>query len=145
MIGYATRIGLNYYWSDINAYKFEDMKKNGEYIWGGAIANKLRDDLHTSTYPVDDNSPHYPAYIPYNALTTNYVANLLIPGYAVGASSYAWAEMRVFPNLCVLGDAAGAAAAYAVNNNKQPLYFSNSDIAAVQSILSNSCNAKLEK
>ena len=53
--------------------------------------------------------------------------------------------MRVFPNLCVLGDAAGAAAAYAVNNNKQPLYFSNSDIAAVQSILSNSCNAKLEK
>lgn len=142
---YATRIGLNYYWSDINAYKFEDMKKNGEYIWGGAIANKLRDDLHTSTYPVDDNSPHYPTYIPYNALTTNYVANLLIPGYAVGASSYAWAEMRVFPNLCVLGDAAGAAAAYAVNNNKQPLYFSNSDIAAVQSILSNSCNAKLEK
>ena len=70
---------------------------------------------------------------------------MLIPGYAVGASSYAWAEMRVFPNLCVLGDATGAAAAYAVNNNKQPLYFPNSDIAAVQSILSNSCNAKLEK
>ena len=142
---YATRIGLNYYWSDINAYKFEDMKKNGVYIWGGDIANKLRDDLHTSAYPVDDNSPRHPAYIPYNALTTNYVANLLIPGYAAGASSYAWAEMRVFPNLCVLGDAAGVAAAYAVNNNKHPLYFSSSDIAAVQTTLTNTGNARLEK
>ena len=78
-------------------------------------------------------------------LTTNYVANLLIPGYAAGASSYAWAEMRVFPNLCILGDAAGVAAAYAVNNNKHPLYFSSSDIAAVQTTLTNTCNARLEK
>ena len=127
------------------AFRTTTAGSRGKYTVGGDIANKLRDDLHTSAYPVDDTSPRHPAYIPYNALTTNYVANLLIPGYAAGASSYAWAEMRVFPNLCVLGDAAGVAAAYAVNNNKHPLYFSSSDIAAVQTTLTNTCNARLEK
>ena len=143
---YNNRIGLNYYWSDINAYKKEDMKDaNNNYIWGGNIAEKLRgNDLGTPTNPIDGNSPINPMYVPYSALTTNYVANLLIPGYAVGASSYAWAEMRVIPNLCVLGDAAGVAAAYAYNNNKQPLLFSSSDIASIQTILGN-LNVRIDK
>lgn len=143
---YNTRIGLNYYWSDINAYKAEDLKDENsvQYIWGDEIAYKLRDDLSSTSYPIDGNSPKNPVYIPYSALTTNYVANLLIPGYAVGASSFAWEEMRVIPNLCVLGDAAGVAAAYALNQGKYPLYLSTSDISSIQTILS-SLNVKLDK
>jgi hypothetical protein len=48
------------------------------------------------------------------------------------------------PNLTVLGDAAGAAAAYAVNNGKHPLYLNANDIANVQSML-RQVNAKLDK
>ena len=36
-------------------------------------------------------------------VTTNYVADLLLSGYAAGVSVFAWGEIRVFPNLCVLG------------------------------------------
>lgn len=128
---YSSRIGLNYYWSDINAYQRSDLKNSsGTYIWGEEVAQKLRPDMW-----VTGNTPLNPVYVPYNALTTKYVANLLIPGYAVGASSFAWSESRVIPNLCVLGDAAGVAAGYAVNNNKHPLQFTSTDITAVQNLL----------
>ena len=43
-----------------------------------------------------------------------------------------------------MGDAAGVAAAYAVNNNIDPLNFGSADITAVQNILKNS-GALLEK
>ena len=62
----------------------------------------------------------------------------------MGASSFSWAEIRVLPNQCVLGDAAGVAAAYAVKNAKDPLNFSQTDIANIQTLLKNS-NALLEK
>ncbi len=128
---YSTRIGLNYYWSDINAYKRADLQNtSGAYIWGEEIGQILRPDMW-----VTGSTPLNPVYVPYNALTTKYVANLLIPGYAVGASSFAWSECRVIPNLCVLGDAAGVAAGYAVNNNKHPLQFTSTDITAVQNLL----------
>lgn len=85
-----------------------------------------------------------PVYIPYDAIATNFVYNLLIPGYAASIASLGWAEARVLPNQCVLGDAAGVAAAYAVTNNKQPLSFSNADITKIQATLTQS-SAKLEK
>lgn len=34
-------------------------------------------------------------------IALNYVANLLLPDYAAGVSSFAWCEIRAFPNLCV--------------------------------------------
>ena len=74
----------------------------------------------------------------------NFVYNLLIPGYAASIASLGWAEARVLPNQCVLGDAAGVAAAYAVTNNKQPLNFGNADIAKIQTTLTQS-NALLNK
>ena len=136
---YKKRIGLNYYYSDINGYKFEDLKDaNGKYIWFDEVGQKIRSDIG-----VTDETPKNPVYVPY-ALATNFVYNLLIPGYAVGASSFAWAEIRVLPNQCVLGDAAGVAAAYAVKNAKDPLNFSQTDIANIQTLLKNS-NALLEK
>ena len=137
---YKKRIGLNYYYSDINGYKFEDLKDaNGKYIWFDEVGQKIRSNIG-----VTDETPKNPVYVPYDALATNFVYNLLIPGYAVGASSFAWAEIRVLPNQCVLGDAAGVAAAYAVKNAKDPLNFSQTDIANIQTLLKNS-NALLEK
>lgn len=123
----ATSIGLAYYNSDLHPYKLSDIKTGSSYLWNGASYSKIRPDLG-----LNDNTPANPVLIPYSALTTNYVANLLIPGYAVGVSSFAWGEVRVFPNLCVLGDAAGVAAAYCITNNKQPLYLSSSDINTVR-------------
>jgi hypothetical protein len=133
---YSTRIGLSFYNSDINAYKFSDMKNSsGSYIW--PVTDALRPDLAST--PAKN-----PAYVPYKALTTNYVANLLLPGYAVGTSSYGWSEHRVLPNLTVFGDAAGVAAAHAVNTGVHPLYFTSSDISSVQSKLI-SAGARLDK
>lgn len=140
---YAKRIGLNFYLADINAYQFKDLKNaKGQYIWGSAISEKLMGETYTEKEMA--NKPKNPVYVPYDALATNFMSNLLIPGYATGVSSLGWAEVRVIPNLCVLGDAAGVAAAYAVNNNKKPLNFSTADIAKIQTTLSNS-NARLEK
>lgn len=137
---YKKRIGLNYYYSDINGYKFEDLKDaNGNYIWFNEVGDKVRGDVG-----IKRDSPKNPVYVPYDAIATNFVKNLLIPGYAVSASSLAWAEIRVLPNQCVLGDAAGVAAAYAVKNAKDPLNFSQTDIANIQTLLKNS-NALLEK
>ena len=142
---YAKRIGLNFYWLDINAYKIEDLKDaNGNYIWS-EITPSVRKDV---PFPQDEDKrvryPEKPAYIPYDAIATNFVYNLLIPGYAAGIASLGWAEARVLPNQCVLGDAAGVAAAYAATNNKQPLSFSNADIAKIQTTL-NQSNALLNK
>ena len=134
---YAKRMGLNYYGLDINAYKFEDLKQNGQYIWGHEVTEEARFDIK---FPEHVS----PTYITYSAIATNFVYNLLIPGYAAGIASLGWAEARTIPNQCVLGDAAGVAAAYAVNNNIDPLNFGSADITAVQNILKNS-GALLEK
>ena len=138
---YAARIGLAYYNADVHPYKYTDLKNSsGEYIWGSESFAQMRPDLN-----ITDSSPQNPVYIPYSVLTTNYVANMLLPGYAAGVSSFAWGETRVFPNLCVLGDAAGIAAACCVNNGKYPLYLDSSDIANVQNTLINSAGARLTK
>ena len=134
---YAKSMGLNYYGLDINAYKFEDLKQNGQYIWGHEVTEAARSDIK---FPEHVS----PTYITYSAIATNFVYNLLIPGYAAGIASLGWAEARTIPNQCVLGDAAGVAAAYAVNNNIDPLNFGSADITAVQNILKNS-GALLEK
>ena len=134
---HAKRMGLNYYGLDINAYKFEDLKQNGQYIWGHEVTEAARSDIK---FPEHVS----PTYITYSAIATNFVYNLLIPGYAAGIASLGWAEARTIPNQCVLGDAAGVAAAYAVNNNIDPLNFGSADITAVQNILKNS-GALLEK
>ncbi|MNP79440.1 FAD dependent oxidoreductase [compost metagenome] len=48
-------------------------------------------------------------------LQTPYVDNLLLPGYAANIDSYSWSAMRVYPNLIMLGDAAGTSAALAAD------------------------------
>lgn len=92
---YAKRMGLNAYWIDVNAYKFEDLKPNGSYEW--PVTEFVRSDV-----AIPDLSP---TYVPYSAIATNFVLNLLIPGYATGVASLGWAAARTIPNQCVLGDA----------------------------------------
>jgi hypothetical protein len=84
---YNRRIGLGFYNFDSNTYKKQE-----------ALTNPL----------------HEPWYVPYDVLRTPDISNLLLPGYAANIDSYSWSAMRVYPNLIMLGDAAGAAAGLAV-------------------------------
>ena len=105
------------------------MKVNGNYVWGTEYTRASSADARN------------PVYVPYNALTTRYVANLLLPGYAANMCSYAWAKARVAPNLAVLGDAAGVAAGYCAEYNassstkKWPYNLSSADITTLRSKL----------
>mgnify|MGYP000097867231 FL=1 len=124
-------IGLIYYWSDIHPYmKSEYKNDDGDYIHGTESYKNIRRDM---VEELKDDSPIEPTYIPYSALTTQYVPNMLIPGYAVNASSFAWSEMRVFPNLCVLGDAAGIAAVTCLLSGDSA--YGLKDISGVREIL----------
>ncbi|NPV93028.1 MAG: FAD-dependent oxidoreductase [Firmicutes bacterium] len=136
---YPSRVGLGYYWSDINAYQFRDLRgPDGRYDF--SVAARLRPDLG-----IVPGSPDNPVYLPYECLISRYAENLLVPGYAVGCSAFAWSEMRVFPNLCVLGDAAGVAAAYAARKGLPPRRFSLRDIARVQEELVSGADARIDK
>jgi len=139
---HASRIGLAFYNADVHPYKYTDLMKSGAYLWGTESWDKMRPDRPVT----NPERPQYPVYLPYAALTTGYVANLLIPGYGAGVSSYSWGEVRVFPNLCVFGDAAGIAAAYCVNKKVTALDIgkSSTHINAVQYDLY-SVNARLDK
>ncbi|MCU7666868.1 FAD-dependent oxidoreductase [Bacillus thuringiensis] len=79
---YKRRIGLGFYNFDSNTYK------KGEALSEPRTVN--------------------PWYVPYDVLIST-PTNLLIPGYAANMDSYTWRAMRVYPNLLVLGDAAGVA------------------------------------
>ena len=124
----ATRIGLAIYQSDIHPYRIEHILSDGEYIYGETGYELIRDDI---------KDPAHPVYLPFSVMTTHYVSNLFLAGYAINASSYAWGELRVFPNLCTIGDAAGIAAAYAAKNGLTALQIgeNSTHIANVQSRL----------
>ncbi|GIP41430.1 hypothetical protein J31TS4_47100 [Paenibacillus sp. J31TS4] len=84
---YERRIGLGYYHFDSNSYKK-----------GESLSNPIGK----------------PWYVPYDVLVGPKLSNVLLPGYAANIDSYAWTAMRVYPNLIMLGDAAGTAAGLAV-------------------------------
>ena len=72
------------------------------------------------------------------------LGNLLLPGYACGTAAMAFTALRVGPNLCVLGDAAGDAAAQALADAIDPVDFTAEHIAAVQENLRR-LGARLDK
>lgn len=113
---YARRIGLTYYQMDSNGYRKS---------WNGA---SWVPDADTNPY----GQPSNPAYIPIDTLLTNQAPNLLLAGYSANASSWAWSQLRVLPNLTVLGDAAGVSAAYAVHSATDPFNFPSTTITNVQ-------------
>lgn len=121
---YNHRIGLASYWGiDIHPYKYGSYAQRSDIPLDGA---------HT-------------VYVPYEVMETLYCANLLLCGYAAGASSAAWGVLRMYPNLTVLGDAAGTAAAYCANYNLPSVYYGDYEIGNVQSMLRTYVGAVLEK
>ena len=137
---YADRIGIIWYNPDIHPYQPSDVMDGSTYIWGYDGFRKLRGDY----VPAGNSSPAHPMYFPYKGLLANTITNLLIPGYACNCCSFSWGEVRVLPNMCVLGDAAGVAAGYCVTNGKQPKNLTSADIAKVQDGL-RLVGARLEK
>lgn len=142
---YDSRIGVAYYWMDLHPYSYTDYKNGDEYISGMDSYLKMRGDIIPESMTAGEHIPRNPVYLPYKVLTTEYIANLLNPGYATGVSGISWGEIRVLPNLCALGDAAGAAAAYCVQNSVHPLYVSSSGISTIRSNLVNKIGARMEK
>ncbi|MGI6144575.1 MAG: FAD-dependent oxidoreductase [Peptococcia bacterium] len=134
---YEERIGLGYYMMDINAYLYEDLWQKNSFVW--PVTEYLRPDWFKA-----GGQPKNPVYLPYSMLITKECVNLLLPGYATGCSSFAWAEIRVLPNLAVLGDAAGVAAARAVLYGERPVDFDTEQIRWVQEKL-REMGARLEK
>lgn len=134
---YQERIGLAYYLMDINAYEPQDLLREGQYRW--PVTGYLRPD-----WQAQHGQPVNPVYLPYRILVNPGVKNLLVPGYAASSSSLAWAELRVLPNLTVLGDAAGVAAARAVLNKELPSEFGPPQLQWVQTKLKQ-FGARLDK
>lgn len=122
---YSDRIGLGYYMMDINAYQPQDLKAHGDYVW--PVTEWVRKDWLES-----GGEPTNPVYLPYGMLKVDSIKNLLTPGYAAGCSSFAWAEIRVLPNLAVLGDAAGVAAVRALLFEEWPADYGPEQIEWVQ-------------
>lgn len=144
---YGHRIGIASYNLDIHPYEVRDLiKKNDnvmntkEYIWHAESFTQMRPDIAEK---LPDMGGIFPLYVPYEALITNQVSNLLLPGYAAGVSSEAWGLVRIFANLCVLGDAAGVTASYSIADGTDPLYLNEADIGEIQGCLRN-MGARLE-
>ncbi|MDI6711194.1 MAG: FAD-dependent oxidoreductase [Bacillota bacterium] len=113
---YAKRVGLAFYSVDLHAY-----------VKGGRQENEL--------LLKRGGDPPNPFYVPWAALTTPYAPNLIIPGYAQRTASEPWGEMRVIPNLCVCGDAAGAGAAYCLVRGRDPAALTPADLAEIRRML----------
>ncbi|NLK01271.1 MAG: FAD-dependent oxidoreductase [Clostridia bacterium] len=140
---YPTRIGLGYYWLDINAYEYQDMKdEKGSPVW--PVTQFLRPEFKRIV-PGPGGLPSQPVYIPFEALHSQSVPNLLLPGYAAGISSFAWSALRVLPCITVMGDAAGVGAAHSFREGLDPADFSDEDIEKIQHILRTKFNALLDK
>ncbi len=82
----------------------------------GEIVVSANTQLKSQDIP---DSPLPPTYLPYTAMLPYDVTNLLVAGTASGICSFSWGELRVLPNLCVLGDAAGVTLAYLIRRNAQ--------------------------
>jgi len=133
---YSQRMGLAHYFMDVNAYIFEDLVSTGDFKW--PVTEHARPEW------AEHGQPENPVYLPYRMLISPDIQNLLLPGYATGASSLAWSQVRVLPNLAVLGDAAGAAAAVSVEQQITPGKFGDDQVKAVQQKLKQ-VNTRLDK
>ena len=153
---FSHRIGIASYGLDIHPYGVRDLidEKSSDgikYIWHDKSFQKMRPDFKDNYLDKCRNfynpdkfySSEYPLYVPFEALITNQVSNLLLPGYAAGVSSEAWGLVRIFANLCVLGDAAGVTAAYSVADGTDPLFLNEADIRGIQNCLENFMGARL--
>lgn len=120
-----TLSGDEYY---IKRYAFKDEYNNDGVLVVQANTQLNSRDVHGSAMPA--------SYLPYEAILVNNVENLLVAGNAMSVCSFSWGEVRVLPNLCVAGDAAGIAIAYAIRNNVSLKQINNpTDLVRLRKIL----------
>lgn len=120
---------------------------NGRHILTGkeiVACTKFVDSVACGNYDVDIHNPegsgtsHYyfpdgQYYeIPYRSLLPLDIDNLIVAGRCISVDHEAQASMRVMPIVCCVGEAAGAAAAVAVDQKCNP---ADADIARIQKIL----------
>jgi len=95
------------------AYPFEDVIGIGVYHYADIHA------LSSCSYPdylIDEKHPVNPYYIPFRALTSDEVDNLLVPGKGMSQSFLANAATRLHPPEYASGVGAGAAAFTMIKN-----------------------------
>ena len=90
-------------------------------------ARKFPDAVCRSAYPIDIHDENLSLShmlkdgefyeIPYRALVTNELSNLLVVGRCISANFSAQASVRIQPTCMSMGEAAGIAAAYGLKNN----------------------------
>lgn len=105
---------------------------NGEYLLNETDlknCTKFKDSIALGNYDIDIHSPdgagtsHYyfkegEYYtIPYRCLVPKDTDNLLVTGRCISVTHEAQASIRIMPIVCCLGEAAGVAAAVALNDN----------------------------
>ena len=113
----------------------ESRRIHGEYTLTGrdvVTARKFRDGIARSNYPIDIHSPTgagtvikaVPAgdwyEIPYRCLLPKGIDNLLVAGRCVSATHEGQSSLRVMPQCFAMGEAAGVAAAMAVERGCSP-------------------------
>lgn len=103
--------------------------KGKYYMTGDDYFNgrKFPDGVCRSAYPIDihDESLNLSKHlakgdfyeIPYRALVTNEISNLIVVGRCISANFSAQASVRIQPSCMSMGEAAGIATAYALRNN----------------------------
>jgi len=104
----------------------------GEYtLTGDDVLNQVKfpDTIAQGAYPIDVHSPdkeatdsvhlstHHTYYIPLRCLYSNKCRNLIIAGRCISADHNAFSAIRVSPIAMAIGQAAGAAAAVAIQSN----------------------------
>jgi len=97
----------------------------GRRFANGVVRSNYPVDLHSSYGEEKKQVPFiYPRSgwyeIPYGVMVPESLDNTLVAGRCIGAERKAMSSMRVTPVCIGLGQAAGTAAAWCVQNNKQP-------------------------
>lgn len=137
-----TCIGMGEYLCDIHPFKKTDLLEKNEqgvfdyYTDKNESYIKMRPDLEIQI----KEHCGYPVYIPYSAMHTKNIKNMLVAGNAIGCCSFSWGEMRVLPNLCVVGDAAGIAIAYSIRTGTSLTDIPITDMDNYQKVLTCSKN-----
>ena len=98
-------------------YITEEDLLNGTQFPDGVCTATFNVDIHVPNSTEQHNQSVMPYQIPYRAMLPKGLHNVLVAGRCISGSHIAMASYRVTGNCCAMGEAAGKAAAYAVQNN----------------------------
>lgn len=98
-------------------YITEEDLLSGAQFPDGVCTATFNVDIHVPNSTEQHNQDVKPYQIPYRAMLPKGFQNMLVAGRCISGSHIAMASYRVTGNCCAMGEAAGKAAAYAVQNN----------------------------